>query len=175
MQKNHIFFLVILLGLGGYYIGRKLYLSSNLKNGNPAPEFSAINIEGKPIDNETFKGQYLLVDFWGSWCGPCRKESPILRDLVLKFKDAKFVDASGFEILSVGIESSEARWKKAIQKDQLIWPNHISSFTQFKEPMAMDYDIKSIPQQVLIGPHGNVVLVNVGLNDIDSFLSKKMK
>lgn len=175
MKKNILLITFLAVGFLAYTIGKKIYLSSGLTNGVPAPAFNGVNLEGARIDNSTFLGDYLLIDFWGSWCGPCRKENPILRDLVMKYSDRDFSDAEGFSIVSVGIETKEDKWKAAIKKDRLEWPHHISALSRFEDPIAEAFDIRSIPQQVLIGPKGNILMVNVGLPDIDAFLSKKVK
>lgn len=175
MKTSNIITIVLLVAFVAFLLGRNMYITSNLTNGAVAPTFEAKNISGKTIKSEDFLGSYLMIDFWGSWCGPCRQSNPILRDLVHKYQDAEFKDAKSFEIVSVAIETSEAKWKAAIEKDKLDWENHISTLQRFDDPIAAAFDIKSIPNYVLIGPKGKVILVNVGLNDIDAFLGKKQK
>jgi len=94
--------------------------SPEAKMGKMAPDFSSELIDGTPFQLSDLKGKYVLLDFWGSWCAPCRRDSPNLVKLHNEFNDATFNNAQGFEIVSVALEKDNRRWKKASIKDGFI-------------------------------------------------------
>ena len=115
-----------------------------------APDFTLSTPEGKPISLSSLKGKVVLIDFWASWCGPCRKENPNLVKLYEKYKD------KGFTILSVSLDNDEAAWKKAIEADGLIWPNHVSDLKGWESTMTKVYGFNSIPHTVLVNKEGKI-------------------
>ena len=115
-----------------------------------APDFTLSTPEGKPISLSSLKGKVVLIDFWASWCGPCRKENPNLVKLYEKYKD------KGFTILSVSLDNDEAAWKKAIETDGLIWPNHVSDLKGWESTMTKVYGFNSIPHTVLVNKEGKI-------------------
>ena len=115
-----------------------------------APDFTLSTPEGKPISLSSLKGKVVLIDFWASWCGPCRKENPNLVKLYENYKD------KGFTILSVSLDNDEAAWKKAIEADGLIWPNHVSDLKGWESTMTKVYGFNSIPHTVLVNKEGKI-------------------
>lgn len=118
--------------------------------GDLAPDFTAPNINGNPQRLYASLGKFTLVDFWASWCGPCRVESPNLVKTYESFKD------KGLAILSVSLDKSDASWKKAIENDNLNW-NHVSNLKRWDDPIAAQYGVTSIPQLFLLDENGKVV------------------
>ena len=133
----------------------------------------------KTFQLEDVQGKYVLLDFWGSWCGPCRAESPAMVELYQKYQGKKFADADGFEIVSVAIERSEANWKRAIQSDNLFWPYHVLDMTTsmkfFNGQVSEQYGVKQIPTKFLLNPDGMIIGVNQSVNKIDRLLAKKVE
>jgi thiol-disulfide isomerase/thioredoxin len=122
-----------------------------IENGTmAAPDFTLSTPEGKPISLSSLKGKVVLIDFWASWCGPCRKENPNLVKLYEKYKD------KGFTILSVSLDNNEAAWKGAIEADGLIWPNHVSDLKGWESTMTKVYGFNSIPHTVLVNKEGKI-------------------
>ena len=122
--------------------------------GTNTPEIELINQEGKTIKLSSLKGKVVLLDFWASWCGPCRKESPNLVEAFGKYHKKKFKVGKGFEIFSVSLDKQEDAWKKAIATDNLNWSNHVID----KEgTFAKIYAVNTIPNGFLIDGKGKIV------------------
>lgn len=166
---------VILVLLVVAFIGNYIYRMPKFGHGEIAPEFQHQLINGDDFRLSELQGHYVLLDFWGSWCGPCRRENPELVALYNKFHDAQFKDAKSFEIVSIAVETSEARWKKAIQQDGLIWPYHIAEMQRFKSPIVSAYGVKEIPTKYFINPSGEIISTNASVNTIEEYLTEKSK
>lgn len=119
--------------------------------GAQAPDISLTDPEGKIRKLSSLKGKVVLVDFWASWCGPCRKENPNVVAMYGRYKD------KGFEIYSVSLDKDKEGWLKAIAKDNLTWPNHVSDLKYWKSEGAAAYGVTSIPFTVLVDKKGRIV------------------
>jgi thiol-disulfide isomerase/thioredoxin len=124
-----------------------------------APEITAKNPAGKELSLSSLKGKVVLVDFWASWCAPCRKENPTVVKMYNKYH------AKGFEIFSVSLDQDATAWKTAIQKDGLRWTNHVSDLMGWESPIVKQFGIQGIPYTVLINKEGKIV--GVGLRGLD--------
>ncbi|HVY75084.1 MAG TPA: TlpA disulfide reductase family protein, partial [Puia sp.] len=137
----------------GYY-GRKLNELLNKARltsvGQPAPLFTANNTEGKPVSLSSFKGKYLLIDFWASWCGPCRRENPNVVKAYLQYHP------KGFDILGVSLDDSKPDWLAAIKKDGLDWAQ-VSDLKGWQNEVAVQYGIQGIPMNYLLDPEGKII------------------
>lgn len=129
--------------------------------GDIAPEIKFKNPNGKTYKLSSLRGKYVLIDFWASWCGPCRKENPNIVSAYAKYKDASFKKGKGFEIFSVSLDNNTAKWKNAIERDKLTWKYHVSDLRGWKSGAAKLYGISSIPQSFLIDPKGKIVSKNL--------------
>jgi len=134
----------------------------------PAPDLTMKTPDGKPLSISSFKGKYLLVDFWASWCGPCRQENPNLVAAYQKYKSDKF------EILGVSLDREADSWKNAIEKDKLTWPQ-MSDLAEWKSEAVKYYQFEGIPFNVLIDPSGKIVAHNLRGNSLEATLSKFLK
>ena len=97
------------------------------------------------------RGKVVLIDFWASWCGPCRRENPNVTRIYSQYHD------KGFEIFSVSLDSDAASWKRAIESDKLVWPNHVSDLKKWQSQAAAIYGVRSIPSTFLLDKEGRIV------------------
>ena len=122
--------------------------------GAEAPNFTQQTPEDKPLSLNDLRGKVLLIDFWASWCGPCRRENPNVVAMYNKYHN------KGFDILSVSLDSDKTRWTDAIKQDGLIW-NHISDLKGWKNEAAAKYSVTSIPQTILVDKDGTIIARNL--------------
>jgi peroxiredoxin len=118
--------------------------------GNQASDFTQKDITGKNVNLASYKGNYVLLEFWASWCGPCRAENPNLRAAYEKYKN------KGFNVLAVSLDDDAGKWKKAVEKDDLPWAQ-VSDLKGWTNVAAIQYGVRAIPANFLIDPQGKIV------------------
>ncbi len=143
--------------------------------GNKAPEIMMASPKGNVITLSSFKGKLVLVDFWASWCGPCRAENPAVVAAYNKYHSLEFKSGKSFEILSVSLDQNEVAWVKAIEKDQLIWPYHVSDLQGWNNAAAARYGVNSIPTNVLVDANGIIIAKNLRGEALESMLESQLK
>lgn len=140
-----------------------------LATGSPAPEIVMNTPDDKPLALSSLKGKVVLVDFWASWCGPCRAENPNVVKAYNKYK------SKGFDIYSVSLDKDKDKWMAAIQKDNLSWPNHVCDFKFWQTPVVQLYNFTGIPYNVLIDKKGNIIAKNLRGEDLEKKLEEVFK
>jgi thiol-disulfide isomerase/thioredoxin len=133
-----------------------------------APGFTEKDTSGVAISLSSYKGQYVLVDFWASWCHPCRAENPYLKSAFEEYKEKNFT------ILSVSLDNSRKAWISAIQKDSLPW-SQVSALDPQKSESVYKYGIKTIPRNFLVDPNGRIVAMDLRGKDLATKLAEILK
>lgn len=133
--------------------------------GQPFPTFELVNQYNKVINSTTYSGKIVLVDFWASWCAPCRAKHPALIDLEKKYQ------AKNFQVISISIDKDKDAWQKAIVKDNLTWDN----LWDTNSTLVTGLGIQAIPFNYLLDTNGNILAVNQSFEEIDKILYEKLK
>lgn len=128
---------------------------TGLPIGEEVPNIAQANPEGEVLELADLKGKYVLIDFWASWCKPCRRENPNVVKTYAKYKD------QGFEIFSVSLDKSKDRWVQAIKDDGLTWDYHVSDLKAWRNEANRPYGVSSIPATFLIDPEGKLIARNL--------------
>lgn len=144
--------------------------NKEFKVGCEAPAFSIRGMNGQEIELKDYAGKYILLDFWASWCGPCRREMP---NVVKLYKECK---GKNFEIVGISLDQKEADWKKAVKDLAMTWPQ-ACDFLVWQGPVARKYNLSAVPYTVLINPEGKVEAIDLRgqqlINTVKSLLKKK--
>lgn len=159
--------LMILITVGFMY-----KQNTGLDVGNKAPDLKFNNPEGKKIALSSLKGKVVLIDFWSSWCVPCRKENPAVVKAYNKFKNSTFKNGKGFTVYGYSLDTNKDAWKAAIEKDGLIWENHTSDLKGWNSEGAQLYKVNSIPSNYLIDGDGKIIAKNLRGEALIDALSK---
>ncbi len=165
--------LILIAGLASIAYGfvyQALPQGTNI--GDKAIDLAFASPEGKTIALSSIKGKIVLLDFWASWCGPCRMENPNLVAAYNKYKDTKFKGAKGFTIYSVSLDQNKDAWMKAIAKDNLSWEYHVSDLGGWQSKPAQIYRVNSIPASFLLDQNGVIIGKNLRGPALDAALEK---
>ena len=161
LQMKSLFLLIVFFACCGFLHGQ-------VKVGQQAPEIILPGLTGDSVRLGDLKGKVVLVDFWASWCGPCRAENPNVVRAYSKYK------GKGFEILAVSLDDRKDKWLAAIQADNLSW-THVSDLKGWKNAAAELYSIRAIPQNLLIDPQGKIIAKNLRGEALETKLGEIMQ
>ncbi|PUZ26132.1 thioredoxin [Chitinophaga parva] len=153
----------------GQELAARIAKTKKTQEGEVAPDFTQTDVQGNPVKLSDFRGKYVLLDFWASWCGPCRRENPNVVKAYNAFKD------KGFTVLGVSLDKPEDRdkWLAAIQKDGLTW-TQVSDLKAWDNEAAKLYDVKAIPMNFLIDPNGKIIGKYLRGDALEAALQKVM-
>lgn len=182
MKKISVLAIISLLTLGSFafpwppkWKKAKTEVKIGLRIGDEAPNLVFKDPNGKERKLSDLRGKIVLVDFWASWCGPCRRENPNVVSAYKKYHTAKFKSAKGFEIFSVSLDKNKANWVNAIAQDGLIWDNHVSDLLFWSSKAAKLYNVNSVPMSFLIDENGIIIGKNLRGDNLHIAIDKLLK
>jgi thiol-disulfide isomerase/thioredoxin len=174
MKKPGILFLILILSAYTTYAQpAKPELGTRI--GNLAPEIIEKTPDGKQIKLSDTKGKLVLLDFWASWCGPCRRENPVVVAAYHKYKNKRFVNGKGFVVFNVSLDRNETAWKNGIETDRLEWPYHVSDLKGWYSKHAAIYGVRQIPSNFLIDGNGVIIATNIKGPALEATLEKYLR
>jgi thiol-disulfide isomerase/thioredoxin len=153
-----IFFVLVIIA-AGYSV------KAQIKLGAPVPEISLPNVNDSIVNLSSFKGKVVLIDFWASWCGPCRQANPSVVKLYNKYKD------KGFEVFGISIDNKKNDWIKAIKKDKIKY-TQVNDHGGWNSGVAASFGIDMIPTSFLVDKNGNVVAIDAEGKKLDKLVSE---
>ena len=153
----------------------KADVRTGINIGERAPELVFKSPDGEKIALTSLRGKVVLIDFWASWCSPCRVENPNLVKSYKKFKDKEFLNGSGFTVYGVSLDKSMESWVAAIEKDGLEWESHVSDLKGWQSVAAAQYGVMGIPMNFLIDGDGIIVAKSLRGEYLDNKLKELVK
>jgi len=177
-KMKYVFYFGIFL-IGIFFVFQS-FTAKNINSAAPiigqkAPELNFLNPNGDSIALSSLKGKMVLIDFWASWCGPCRGENPTVVAAYNSFKDKEFKNGNGFAIYSVSLDNNKAAWLKAIKDDKLVWETHVSDLQGWGSAAAAIYGVEAIPSNFLIDGEGTILAIDLRGSDLATELNKHLK
>lgn len=143
--------------------------------GKKAAEIELTTPEGKMLKLSSLQGHVVLIDFWASWCGPCRRANPHVVAIYNKYKNQKYQKGlKGFTVFSVSLDKNREAWLAAIQQDGLEWPHHVSDLKGWSAEPAIQYGVRAIPTTILLDEDGIVIAINPSLDQISLEMDKRL-
>ncbi len=143
--------------------------------GEVAPDFEAQKPDGTTLKLSDYRGKIVLLDFWGTWCGPCMGEVSGLVQIYNKYNTTKFGAANGFEIVAVAMDKDKERWTTVIEQKGMNWEGHVSDLKRMRGKVGALYRVREIPTKYLLNEKGVIISVNPTIEELDKILTKRSK
>ncbi len=181
MKKIKFLAVLLFMGTSVLFLNMKSdFLSPDVKGepkvGDIAPEITGTTPNGKTMKLSSLKGNIVLIDFWTSWCAPCRKANKNVVKTYKKYKNKEFKNAKGFKVFNVSLDKNKGNWKAAIKIDKLDWDTHVNDIEENGDSKAANrYNVRSIPTTYLIDEEGKIIAKNLHGPMLDRQLSKLLK
>lgn len=174
MKQKLLIVLALFLGFA-VHSKAKDEVKVGLAVGNKAPEIAEQSVDGEEFKLSSLEGKMVLIDFWASWCGPCRRENPTVVAAYEEFKDKKFENGDGFTVFSVSLDKNKDAWIDAIEADKLSWDYHVSDLKGWYSKYASVYGVRGIPANFLINGDGVIVGKNLRGPSLKNALTQLLK
>ncbi len=149
--------------------------TTGLDVGKTAPEIALHDPSGKVLKLSSLKGKYVVLDFWASWCPPCRRSNPGLVRIYKEFNSKNFENGNGMAVFSVSLDKEKDQWVDAIKADKLEWQHHVSDLLGWNSSVVYTYHIESIPSNFILDGDGKIVAKNLDETSLRAFLVSKEK
>lgn len=175
VMKNFLLILIILITIDNSFAQKNKNLVG-IEVGMIAPEIILPDVVDDTISLSDFRGKIVLINFWASWCSPCRKKTPDLIKINKDYESSEFDNGeTGFVLFNVSLDRKEQSWKKSIVSDKMENTINVGDMNGWKNSAAISYNIKSIPSSVLIDGDGRVIAINLSMKDLKKKLRKLKK
>lgn len=148
---------------------------TGLNIGNILPNITLNDPDGNPHSISDLKGNIVLVDFWASWCKPCRRENPVVAKAYEDYHTKNLKDAKGFEIFSISLDNAKDGWTKAIDADKLVWKYHVSDLLGWRSTAAKKFNVRAIPMNYLIDQNGVIIGKNLRGEQLETTLKNLLQ
>lgn len=163
--------------IGILLIGIYMYLTRGSANTDElAPDFTTELIDGSEFSLSDLRGDYVLIDFWGSWCGPCIKDNPNLVKMYNDFSSKNFKDGAGFKVVTIALERDQKRWARVAERAGFSWKHQIVDISRvvLLSSLAQKFGVTDVPAKFLVGPDGKIIGTDMNWGEIRAALEKEL-